>query len=135
MASVRSQSSRLISMMGERRAIAAQLTTASSSAYRDAASATASQSETSTCCHEMRSYGSDGHDVKDGSSASSTNPAVRSPPTIIDLAAHVGVSKTTVSRALNGSPRVAPATRARVFEAIEELGFQVNLAARSLRTA
>jgi LacI family transcriptional regulator len=84
---------------------------------------------------QMRSYGSDGRDVKAGSDAPSEPPLSRSPPTIIDLAAHAGVSKTTVSRALNGSPRIASATRARVFAAIDELGFQVNLAARSLRTA
>lgn len=56
-------------------------------------------------------------------------------PTILDLAALAGVSKTTVSRVLNGSPRVAPSTRASVLEAVERLGFQVNQAARSLRTS
>jgi LacI family transcriptional regulator len=56
-------------------------------------------------------------------------------PTIIDLAATAGVSKATVSRVLNGSPRVAPETRTRVQAAIEDLGFQVNRAARSLRTS
>ena len=83
----------------------------------------------------MRSYGNDGHDVKGGPDSRSAAQAPPGPPTIIDLAAHAGVSKTTVSRALNGSPRIAPATRARVLEAIDELGFQVNLAARALRTA
>src|SRR5581483_3563098 len=61
--------------------------------------------------------------------------AAAAPPTIMDIAAHAGVSKTTVSRALNGSPRVAPATRARVQDAVLQLGFQVNQAARSLRTS
>ena len=56
---------------------------------------------------QMRSYGSDGRDVKAGSEAPSEPPLSRNPPTIIDLAAHAGVSKTTVSRALNGSPRIA----------------------------
>lgn len=56
-------------------------------------------------------------------------------PTIIDLASRAGVSKTTVSRVLNDSPRVAPETRARVLDAITELNFQVNHAARSLRTS
>jgi LacI family transcriptional regulator len=56
-------------------------------------------------------------------------------PTIVDIAEAAGVSKTTVSRVLNGSARVAPATRSRVRDAIAELGFQVNLAARSLRTS
>jgi LacI family transcriptional regulator len=56
-------------------------------------------------------------------------------PTILDLAAAAGVSKATASRVLNGSPRVAPETRLRVQAAIDELGFQVNRAARSLRTS
>jgi LacI family transcriptional regulator len=53
----------------------------------------------------------------------------------VDVAAAAGVSKTTVSRVLNGSPRVAPETRERVTKAIAARGFQVNQAARSLRTA
>jgi LacI family transcriptional regulator len=65
---------------------------------------------------------------------STRDPSLR-PPTILDLAAAAGVSKATVSRVLNGSERVAPETRARVMGAIEQLGFQVNLAARSLRTS
>jgi LacI family transcriptional regulator len=65
---------------------------------------------------------------------STRDPAVR-PPTILDLAAAARVSKATVSRVLNGSERVAPETRARVIGAIDRLGFQVNLAARSLRTS
>jgi LacI family transcriptional regulator len=56
-------------------------------------------------------------------------------PTIIDLAAHAGVSKSTVSRVLNDSPLVHVSTRDRVLAAVAELGFQVNHAARSLRTS
>lgn len=55
--------------------------------------------------------------------------------TIHDLAREAGVSKTTVSRVLNGSPDVAAETRSRVLEAIDTLGYQVNLAARALRTS
>jgi LacI family transcriptional regulator len=55
--------------------------------------------------------------------------------TIHDLAREAGVSKTTVSRVLNGSPDVAAETRSRVLAAIDALGFQVNLAARALRTS
>ena len=40
-----------------------------------------------------------------------------------------------VSRVLNDSARVAPETRTRVLEVIDGLGFQVNHAARSLRTS
>jgi LacI family transcriptional regulator len=57
------------------------------------------------------------------------------PPTIHDIAGAAGVSKTTVSRVLNGSTSVAPETRIRVNAAIAALGFQVNHAARSLRTS
>src|SRR3954468_18585746 len=57
------------------------------------------------------------------------------PPTIVDLAARAGVSKATVSRVLNDSPNVAAATRTRVLDAISETGFQVNHAARTLRTS
>lgn len=57
------------------------------------------------------------------------------PPTIHDLARESGVSKTTVSRVLNGSPRVSADARARVLAAVDRTGFRINLAARSLRTA
>jgi DNA-binding LacI/PurR family transcriptional regulator len=45
-----------------------------------------------------------------------------------------GVSIATVSRALNGSPRVLPATQALVEEAVAQLGYVPNPAARSLVT-
>ena len=60
--------------------------------------------------------------------------AGRRSPTILDLAREAGVSKTTVSRVLNDSPKVAVDTQARVKEAMKPLGFRVNLAARTLRT-
>ena len=65
-------------------------------------------------------------------------PIARDParaPTIIDLAAAAGVSKATASRVLNGSPRVANETRRRVMTAVGTLGFQINHAARTLRTS
>ncbi|WP_123815859.1 LacI family DNA-binding transcriptional regulator [Myceligenerans xiligouense] len=52
-----------------------------------------------------------------------------------DVAARAGVSHQTVSRVLNGSPRVAPETRERVVQAIRELGYRRNIAARALVTA
>jgi LacI family transcriptional regulator len=52
---------------------------------------------------------------------------------VVDVAAHAGVSLGTVSNVLNRPDRVAPATRARVLRAIEELGFVRNEAARQLR--
>jgi DNA-binding LacI/PurR family transcriptional regulator len=49
------------------------------------------------------------------------------------LAEHLNVSIGTVSRALNGKPDVNEATRKRVFEAAEALGYVANQSGRSLR--
>ncbi|MEX5729076.1 LacI family transcriptional regulator [Rhodovulum iodosum] len=51
-----------------------------------------------------------------------------------ELAAHLGLSQTTVSRALNGYPEVAEATRLRVREAAQRHGYRPNARARSLAT-
>lgn len=53
---------------------------------------------------------------------------------IQDVADAAGVSVSSVSRALNDHPNVAPATRARVLDAADRLGFRPNGLARSLRT-
>ncbi|MFI7386157.1 LacI family DNA-binding transcriptional regulator [Streptomyces sp. NPDC049813] len=50
-----------------------------------------------------------------------------------DVAARAGVSVRTVSNVVSGSASVAAETRRRVQEAIDELGYEPNLAARSLR--
>ncbi|WP_168429561.1 MULTISPECIES: LacI family DNA-binding transcriptional regulator [unclassified Microbacterium] len=50
------------------------------------------------------------------------------------VAAHAGVSGQTVSRVVNGSPRVDPGTRSRVESAMAELGYRPHRAARALRT-
>jgi DNA-binding LacI/PurR family transcriptional regulator len=50
------------------------------------------------------------------------------------VAQRAGVSGQTVSRVANDSPRVDPATRARVEQAMAELGYRPNRAARALRT-
>ncbi|MFJ4223010.1 LacI family DNA-binding transcriptional regulator [Microbacterium sp. NPDC089695] len=50
------------------------------------------------------------------------------------VAAAAGVSGQTVSRVVNGSPRVDPATRERVERAMAELGYRPHRAARALRT-
>lgn len=60
------------------------------------------------------------------------NPTRR--PSMIDVAALAGVSHQTVSRVLNDHPSVRPQTRARVLEAIEQLGYRPNSAARALVT-
>ena len=54
-------------------------------------------------------------------------------PTMRDVASRAGVSLKTVSRVINGEPGVAVTTAARVGDAIDELGFQRNDLARSLR--
>lgn len=54
--------------------------------------------------------------------------------TINDVAQRAGVSPVTVSRVLNDAPNVHAATRERVAEAIAELGYVPNVAARSLRS-
>jgi len=63
----------------------------------------------------------------------STEPlAPRSVPTLEAVAERAGVSRSTVSRVVNGSPKVAPTVRSAVERAIDELGYVPNHAARSL---
>lgn len=50
------------------------------------------------------------------------------------VAARAGVSGQTVSRVANDSPNVDPATRQRVEQAMTDLGYRPNRAARALRT-
>ena len=54
--------------------------------------------------------------------------------TVHDVAALAGVSTATVSRVVNGNPRVGPEVKAKVTVAIEELGYVPNPSARSLMT-
>ena len=53
--------------------------------------------------------------------------------TMQDVARQAGVSVMTVSNVINGRPHVRDATRDRVLTAIDDLGYAVNAAARSLR--
>lgn len=53
-------------------------------------------------------------------------------PTLEEVAARAGVGRGTVSRVINGSPRVSERTRAAVEEAVAELGYVPNTAARAL---
>ncbi len=53
-------------------------------------------------------------------------------PTMKDIAERAGVSPSAVSFALNDRDGVSPATRARIREVAEELGWQPNSAARAL---
>lgn len=52
--------------------------------------------------------------------------------TIDDLAARLGLSRASVSYALNGRPGVAEETRTRVLKLANELGWQPSVSARSL---
>jgi LacI family transcriptional regulator len=54
--------------------------------------------------------------------------------TLKDLAKELGLSPTTVSRALNGFPEVSEATRKRVVAAADAYGYRPNMRARSLAT-
>ncbi|MBU2669862.1 LacI family transcriptional regulator [Actinoplanes bogorensis] len=57
--------------------------------------------------------------------------------TLVDVARLAGVDKAIVSRVVNADPSlvIRPDTRERVLEAISNLGYRPNVAARSLRTA
>jgi LacI family transcriptional regulator len=59
-----------------------------------------------------------------------TVPETRKPPTILDVAAEAGVSKSTVSNVVRGVAEISPETRTRVLEAIERLRYRPNGIAR-----
>ncbi|MEU6950637.1 LacI family DNA-binding transcriptional regulator [Streptomyces sp. NPDC046332] len=53
-------------------------------------------------------------------------------PTLEEVAARAGVGRGTVSRVINGSPRVSEHAKAAVARAVAELGYVPNRAARAL---
>lgn len=55
-------------------------------------------------------------------------------PTLEAVAARAGVGRGTVSRVVNGSPKVSEAAKEAVLRAIDELGYVPNRAARTLVT-
>ncbi|NLJ61126.1 MAG: LacI family transcriptional regulator [Firmicutes bacterium] len=55
-------------------------------------------------------------------------------PTLQDMASILNLSKSTVSRALAGDPRVAEATRSRVVALAEQIGYRPNPIAQGLAT-
>jgi DNA-binding LacI/PurR family transcriptional regulator len=55
-------------------------------------------------------------------------------PTLDEVAARAGVGRGTVSRVVNGSPQVSPEAKAAVEQAIAELNYVPNRAARALVT-
>jgi len=58
----------------------------------------------------------------------------RTAPTLEDVALRAGVSRATASRVINADPRVREAARVAVGEAVAELGYRPNRAARRLVT-
>jgi LacI family transcriptional regulator len=56
----------------------------------------------------------------------------RRPPTIIDVANAAGVGRSTASRVMNGQAGVKPATRDKVLEAAESLGYSPNPLAQGM---
>jgi len=56
----------------------------------------------------------------------------RKPCTIVDVAREAGVSKSTVSRALNDSPLIGEETKQKIRSIAKERHFQVNMPARRL---
>lgn len=54
--------------------------------------------------------------------------------TIYDIAKDLGVSPTTVSRALNNHPAVNAKTKKRIFDAADEMGYRSNVFASNLRS-
>lgn len=69
-----------------------------------------------------------------GQGSERTDPDVRRPATIYDVAERANVSIKTVSKVINNLPQVSHATRTRVLEAVEALSFRPNQLARGLAT-
>src|ERR1041385_163179 len=56
------------------------------------------------------------------------------PTTLADIARALGVSKMTVSRAINNHPEISPDTRARSLETAQRMNYRPNQFARALTT-
>ena len=56
------------------------------------------------------------------------------PVTSVDVAREAGVSQATVSRVIASSDKVLPATRQRVLDAMQRIGYSPNLVARAMKT-
>ncbi|MFI8520300.1 LacI family DNA-binding transcriptional regulator [Streptomyces sp. NPDC085481] len=64
-----------------------------------------------------------------GPATGAAGPRVR----LVDVAREAGLSKTTVSAALNGTGRLSPAVRERARETARRMGYRPNATARQLR--
>jgi len=56
------------------------------------------------------------------------------PTTLADIARALGVSKMTVSRAINNHPEISPDTKARILDAAQRMNYRPNQFARALTT-
>src|SRR5438067_12328985 len=56
------------------------------------------------------------------------------PTTLADIARALGVSKMTVSRAINDHPEISPETRARILDAAQRMNYRPNQLARAVST-
>ncbi|WP_418275048.1 LacI family DNA-binding transcriptional regulator [Isoptericola jiangsuensis] len=65
--------------------------------------------------------------------ASPTRPPRRARPTLLDVAAAAGVSKSLVSLALRGDPGVSAETRERIVTVADHVGYRPSLSARALK--
>jgi LacI family transcriptional regulator len=74
----------------------------------------------------------DGLDDGDGAGSAVLAPGLGRRPTIFDVARIAGVSYSTVSRVVNGHVSVRDGTRARVQEAMADLGYVAHVTARAL---
>lgn len=72
--------------------------------------------------------------IDDANSGTASKQRLRRAPSMADVAALAGVSGQTVSRVVNNRTNVDAQTRERVLTAMQVLGYQPNIAARSLRT-
>jgi LacI family transcriptional regulator len=73
--------------------------------------------------------------VKAGDMAGGSDATAMERVTMVDIARHTGVSKSTVSLVLQGSPLVKAETRDKVLSAIDRLGYVYNRGAATLRNA
>jgi DNA-binding LacI/PurR family transcriptional regulator len=64
---------------------------------------------------------------------SATSPSHHARPTLLDVAAAAGVSKSLVSLALRGDAGVAEQTRRRIVEVADQIGYRPSLNARALK--